>query len=130
LKFAAIACELQGRTVESVRNRYNNHLDPALNKTRFTEEEKVIIMRVAAQSGEPKNWAAIAKHVPGRSVLQVKNYWHNTTKRNGGVFVKKAKTKKKNARQHGGVPLSGSPDKKAKKQHQEQVEQGDLTNHY
>jgi Myb-like DNA-binding domain len=125
MSFAAIASGLPGRIPDTVRNRYSNHLDPALNKAKFTEEEKTIIMQVVAQYGEPKRWALIAKHVPGRSVLQIKNYWHNTTKRNGGDVVPEVEMKKPE-RQN--VSRSG---KKAK-QTEDQVDddRDDLTNHY
>jgi Myb-like DNA-binding domain len=106
MSYTDIASELPGRIAESVRNRYKNHLDPTLNKTKFTEEEKTTIMQVAAQYGEPKNWALVAQHVPGRSVLQIKNYWHNTTKRSGGVVQKAKKKTKMKDRQVGGFARS------------------------
>ena len=30
-------------------NRYKNHLDPTLNKGRFTDEEKKTLMRIAGE---------------------------------------------------------------------------------
>jgi Myb-like DNA-binding domain len=53
------------------------------SKMPFTTEEKGLLMTVVAQHGNgPKNWIDIAKvYFPGKSVLQVKNCWHNAHKR-------------------------------------------------
>ncbi|CAB4394820.1 unnamed protein product [Rhizophagus irregularis] len=87
-KWKLIASELK-RGHKSVRERYVNHLDPTIDKSDLTIQEKHKIDRL--QSIYMKKWADIAKALSNnrkdgrRTELQVKNYWnskHRTNNRN------------------------------------------------
>ncbi|CAB4486147.1 unnamed protein product [Rhizophagus irregularis] len=87
-KWKLIASELK-RGHKSVRERYVNHLDPTIDKSDLTIQEKHKIDRL--QSIYMKKWAELAKALSNnrkdgrRTELQVKNYWnskHRTNNRN------------------------------------------------
>ena len=73
-----IAEVLPGRTSESIRDRYNNHLDPYLKKSKWTKEEDRILFTEQFRIGN--KWTEISKKLPGRSVNSVKNRYYNTKK--------------------------------------------------
>lgn len=77
-KWRDIAEILQGRTSESLRDRYVNHLDPSLKKSKWTEEEDNILFTAQLQIGN--KWTEIRKLLPGRSVNSIKNRYHNNKK--------------------------------------------------
>ena len=66
------------RTVDQVRGRYENVLDPALKPqgTRWSEDE--IKNLVDARQMHGNQWRVIATYIPGRSALQCKNKFYNT----------------------------------------------------
>lgn len=63
-KWTLIAKHLNGRIGKQCRERWHNHLDPAINKSAWTDEEDRLLAQAHDQYGN--QWAKIAKLLPGR----------------------------------------------------------------
>lgn len=78
-KWAKIAQHLPGRQGKQCRERFVNHLDPALMKGEWTDDEEAILIAMHQHHGN--RWASISKQLPGRSDNDVKNHWYSTIQR-------------------------------------------------
>jgi hypothetical protein len=78
--WAAIAALVSGRTRIQCHNRWRNTLDPSIvqakGRTGKWKEDEDIVLRDAVQVHGGKNWIAIAALVPGRTIKQCSNRWH------------------------------------------------------
>lgn len=72
--WAKIAQNIPGRSGKQARERWKNHLDPALKKGNWTKAEDGTIMRLYERVG--KKWSTIARELPGRSDNDVKNRYN------------------------------------------------------
>ncbi|KAL6569482.1 hypothetical protein OROMI_013996 [Orobanche minor] len=79
MKWAEIAEQLPGRMGKQCRERWNNHLNPELNKSAWTKEEEKTLINAHSVYGN--KWSEIAKILPGRSENSVKNHWNCSLKR-------------------------------------------------
>jgi hypothetical protein len=68
-----IAERIPGRTPKQCRERWKNHLDPAINKGPYTEEEDAVILSAQARLGN--KWSQIATLLKGRTEDSVKIRW-------------------------------------------------------
>lgn len=71
-----VASHIPGRTHKQCRDRWTQHLDPALNTDVFTDEEDQRLLQLHRDHGN--KWATIA-HVLGRAPNTVRSRWRALT---------------------------------------------------
>ncbi|KAJ0409993.1 hypothetical protein ATCC90586_009670 [Pythium insidiosum] len=87
-----IAERIPGRTPKQCRERWKNHLDPAINKGPYTEEEDKVILDAQARLGN--KWSQIAQLLKGRTEDSVKIRWKSLKQNPAKAAASHAQQKK------------------------------------
>ena len=74
-KWSIIADKIPGRIGKQCRERWANHLDPALNAGDWSEAEDKELLAAQAELGNA--WTKISLRIPGRSENAIKNRWNS-----------------------------------------------------
>jgi hypothetical protein len=72
-EWATLSDVLEGRNAKQIRERWYNHLDPAISPCPWTPGEDKILIEQHSKRGN--RWAEIARLLPGRTGTAVKNRW-------------------------------------------------------
>ncbi|XP_004498481.1 transcription factor MYB3R-1-like isoform X2 [Cicer arietinum] len=101
-KWSTIAQHLPGRIGKQCRERWHNHLNPAINKEAWTQEEELTLIRAHQIYGN--KWAELTKFLPGRTDNAIKNHWNSSVKKKLDSYMASGLLTQLQSVPHGGNP--------------------------
>ncbi|CAI9755656.1 unnamed protein product [Fraxinus pennsylvanica] len=84
-KWSTISKHLPGRIGKQCRERWHNHLNPAINKDAWTQEEELALIHAHQIYGN--KWAELTKFLPGRTDNAIKNHWNSSIKKKLDTYL-------------------------------------------
>ena len=78
-KWQKLSLLLPGRIGKQCRERWRNHLDPAINHEPWTPEEDLLLIKLHEEHGN--SWVKISSLMHNRSDNAVKNRWNSTLRK-------------------------------------------------
>jgi hypothetical protein len=76
--WSLLASQMPNRSAKQCRERWHNHLNPAINRRPWSAmEDRILAMRHRELGNR---WAEIARFLPGRTDTLVKNRWNTSVK--------------------------------------------------
>lgn len=84
---------MKSRSSKQCRERWMNHLNPKLKKTKWSAEEDAKLLELAALY--PRKWAEMARGIPGRTENMAKCRYHTLVRRKAKLDRLKTKEKRK-----------------------------------
>lgn len=84
-----ISNQMPKRNKRQVRDRWNNFLDPYLNKALWTEEEEKFLIKTHSQLGN--KWKLISTFFPGRTDVDMKKTYYRLERRHKKKYGKRIK---------------------------------------
>lgn len=83
-----IARKMDNRTARQCRERFQNYLDPRLNKNRWTEDEDELLLKLVQKYG--KKWSILTKFFDHRADVSIKNRFSSIESRMKHNILSKA----------------------------------------
>lgn len=71
-----IADKFSDKSSSQISNRWKNKLDPTLKKSKWTDEEDLVLKTLVLEFGY--QWENLAKYLKGRSTVEIKKRFNNT----------------------------------------------------
>lgn len=86
-KWSQIARHIPGRLGKQCRERWYNHLSPAINRAEWTSEEEWLLFLGHTILGS--KWAKLTRLLPGRTDNCIKNHWNSSMRKKIGPLAEK-----------------------------------------
>lgn len=87
-----ISKSLKNRTARQCRDRWNNYLNPALNKTEWKKEDDELLMKLYNEKGP--QWKLFCDILNGRSINDVRNRCFKLIRKSKKILKKSSQNKK------------------------------------